>query len=197
MIQVALKLGSLSEADTVLLASTIINGLHGASAVTPNPTVAALTVLHDDAQDALDAVVAAQQALAAVVNKDNAMDALRAGLSHEADTVLAAVASMPDAQAESTVVAAGMRVRSASTHVTSLDAVTHLSATAGDTPGEIDWHCEPVTATWTPGRSTTASSGSLTGLTSGSSVSIRMHAEGARGLSGTHRHRRPDGRAVR
>ena len=202
MLQVALKLGTLTETDTVALASTILTSLPNAAGVTPDPTLAALKTLRDAAQDGLDAVLAAMQALAtAVVNKDNAMEALRTAISTEADTVQTAVASLPDAQAEATIMAAGMRVRSAATRVSSLDPVTGLSMTAGDTPGEMDWHCEPVararfygteyttdpvspTAKWQPGRSTTASSGTFVGLTSGSSVSIRVHAEGARGLTG-------------
>ena len=56
MIQIALKLGTLTETDTVTLASTVITSLPNASGVTPDPTVPALTTLRNTAQEALDAV---------------------------------------------------------------------------------------------------------------------------------------------
>ena len=200
--KVALNLKNLTDAETITLANTIITSLTGNAAFTPDPPLPALTTMAGAAQNRLDAVAAARQALAlAVTAKDNALDALRAALSEEAATVEDTVNALPAAEQEAAIEGAGMKAQSAPTHVTSLDPVQDLSLTASDTPGILDWHCDPVdrarfyvveyttdpvspTAHWLPGRTSTKSSGEITGLTSGAAVDSRVHAEGTRGVTG-------------
>lgn len=200
--KVALNLKGLNDTETITLASTIITDMTGNATFTPKPTLPALTTLRDAAQEKVDAVNAARQALMlAVTAKDNALDALRAGLTDEAATVEDTINSLPADQQEAAIESAGMKAQSAPSRVNSLDAVENLSLTASDMPGVLDWHCDPVdrvrfyvveytldpvspTAKWLPGRTSTKSSGEITGLTSGVSVSVRVHAEGSRGITG-------------
>ena len=200
--KVALNLKDLNDTQTITLASTVITDLTGNAKFTPKPPLPALTTLRGAAQAGVDAVAAARQALTmAVTAKDNALDALRAALTDEASTVEDTINTLPDDQQEAAIESAGMKAQSAPVRVTSLDAVTNLSLTASDTPGVLDWHCDPVdrvrfyvveytldpvspTAKWLPGRTSTKSSGEITGLTSGASVSVRVHAEGSRGITG-------------
>ncbi len=200
--KVTLYLKDLTDPQMITSASTVITDLTGNAKFTLKPTLPTLTTLRDAAQHGLDAVAAARQALTmAVTAKDNALDALRAGLPDEASTVEDTINTLPDDHQEAAIESVGMKAQSAPTRVTSLDAVTNLSLTASDVPGVLDWQCDPVdrvrfyvveytldpvspTAKWLPGRTSTKSSGELTGLTSGVSVSVRVHAEGSQGITG-------------
>ena len=107
--KVVLNLKELTEAETLTLASTVISDLTGNAAFTPKPTLAALGALQTTAQQSANAVAAARQALAlAVVNKDAAFAALRAGLTDEAATVEAAAEALPAGQQEAAILSAGM-----------------------------------------------------------------------------------------
>ena len=76
-----------------------------------------------------------------------------------------------------------------------------LALSAGDLPGTMDWHCEPVprksfyvveyttapvtpATVWVAVAPSTKSSGTLTGLPSGASVSVRVHAAGTHDVVG-------------
>lgn len=200
--KVVLNLKSLSELQLITFASTIITRLTGNATFTPKPTLSALGSLRDAAQAAIAAAAAARQAaILTGTQKDQALAALRDGITAEAATVQSAVDALPEAQQEAAVESAGMIVQAAPKRLTELPGIAGLSLTVGDQPGEIDWQCEPVArasfylveyttdplspaAKWVSGTPSTKSSGAITGLTPGGSVSVRVRAAGTHDVTG-------------
>ena len=200
--KVALHLDTLNGPNTVKLGHAIFAGMTGNALFTPNPPLAQLTGLLAAVSTAETNVSAAEVALRDAVNaKNTAYTNLRAGLTDEAATVEAAVNLLPAAQQLAAIESAGMTAQSAKTRLTSLGAVEGLSLSAGDNPGTMDWHCDPVArkefymvestvgpvtaaSNWVTSAPATASKGTITGLASGTSVSVRVHAAGTHGIVG-------------
>jgi hypothetical protein len=141
MAKVKLNLASLTDEQLLQKANDIKTAMTGnANFTSPVPTLAALGTLITTAQSAKSDFDSAQQtALLKTTAKNNALDALRAGLTQLASFVDAASAG-DDAKIQS----AGMGVRAAKTPAAVPDPVSNLSLTAGDNAGELDLHWDPA-----------------------------------------------------
>lgn len=196
MSKVKLGLSRLSPDELVALANTIKTAMTGnANFTTPNPTLTALGTLVTAAQTKIAAYNSAKAAAdTAIADRDVALLALRAGLTQEAAYV-ENITGGDKVKIES----AAMSVQGAPTPVT-LTQAGDLVATEGDNEGSLDvaWNPvrgatayeiqtspDPITgSSWAFKKSASRSSDTLTGLTSGAKMWVRVRAIGAGNKTG-------------
>jgi hypothetical protein len=194
MAKIKLNLFSLTEEQLLQKALDIKSGLTGnANFTTPTPSIAAVTTLITTAQSQLTACNAAQAAAKqATTDKNTAMDALRTALATWGDYV-----QLTSGGDVSKIQSARIDVQSARTPTVIPNQVMNLAITASDNAGELDlqWDSlpnaksyeiqispDPVTATsWVSQPSVTRSQASITGLTSGARMWVRVRAVNAAG----------------
>ena len=180
--------------EILTLANNIKTAMTGnASFATPTPTLTALGTLITTAQTKLADFTAAQQtAQTRTSERNDAFDALESALTQLAGYVEAA--SGGDA---AKIQSAGMDVQGARTPVGVPAQVLNLAVTAGDFEASLDaaWDpvrgaksyevqtsADPMSATsWAPKLTAAKSSTSLSSLTSGNKVWVRVRAIGAAG----------------
>jgi hypothetical protein len=176
-----------------------------APATPPIPNMAAkvadLTTKYNAAKTANDAYEAAKSQLGALkTTRDETADALRA----EADVT--ANAAMTESKGEAAMLQAGgfdVTGTSAPPPPPSLEAPSNLLLTAGDQDGSVDASCDPpgpksiirsyqwqyttgdpLTGTYVDALPTTASGTTLTGLTSGQRIWVRVRVNTTHGTTG-------------
>jgi hypothetical protein len=192
MAKVKLNLSKLSIPQKITLTQNIVAGMTGnANFPTPNPALATMTTAKTTLQTKLDAVAAGKTAQKGKVTEQNtAEDALDALLTTQAATVESA--SLGDA---TKILSAGMQVADAPGPVVPPGQVLNLVVTAGDNDGSLDFafdptfgahsfeveiSVDPVSPTsWQKKMTVTKSSGTITGLTSGARMWVRVRAIGA------------------
>jgi hypothetical protein len=197
MAKVKLGLRSLNPDGIVALANTIKTAMTAnANFTTPNPALTALGTLITTAQTKIAAYNTAKAAAElALTDRDTAVAALCAGLTQEAAYV-ENVSGGDTAKIES----AGMSVRADAAPVGPPTQALNLVLSAGDNEGPLDgsWDPvrgansyeiqtspEPVTGTsWAYKMTAGKSSATLTGLTSGTRMWVRVRAIGADNATG-------------
>ena len=194
MAKVKLNLSSLADPQMILKAKDIKSKVTGnASFPTTTPSMATYGTLITTADTAVaESEAANATAKEKTLNKNIAMDALRAGTTQ----LGANIESLSGGDAIK-ILSAGMDVKSPKTPVGIPDQVMNFTVTSGDHDGElnlqwdpvtgaksyeIDTSPDPVTATsWVKVKSVTKSTATLTGLTSGSRIWVRVRAVGSAG----------------
>jgi len=175
-------------------ANVIVKMTGNAGFTTPNPPLATLQTLLTDSQSksALydTAVTNASQALAV-------RDLARQALANALDSEGAYVQNQSGGD-EVQILSTGFTVRAHGTPVGPMAQVQNLSVTEGDGPGMVDAHWDPTAGAsssevascpgpdpaagvYTSAALVTASSTTLTGLTSGTRVWIKVRAIGSQG----------------
>lgn len=156
------------------------------------PTDAAFAAAMTALKDAEDDVAATKTAWKeAIATRDAAEATMDAALTSRASYCEAA---QPNNDAA--LVSTALPMRTAPVAVGDLPAPGDLAATAGDSEGEIDLSCDPVSGagsyewqcrlhqdgtTWQPAKNSTASKITLTGLTPGALYGFRVRAIGSAG----------------
>ena len=182
----------LSRKDRLAFAKKIKTNLAKVPApiATPNPTVAQLETLSTAADGLINDVDDLETQLTAKrAARDDALDALMAGIEQEAKTVEAVTGG--DATA---ILPTGFVIAGAPQPTPSITQPLDLSVTAGDNEGTLDWHSHPVAgsigmeaattatptdnASWVSRGTVSQSSGTITGLTSGIRTYVRIRAIG-------------------
>jgi hypothetical protein len=152
----------------------------------PNPTVAQLETLYTAADslinevDALEILLKAKRAA-----RDDALDALMAGIEQEAKTVEAVPGITPGE-----ILATGYDLAGVPQPAPAPTQPLDLSVTAGDNDGSLDWHSHPLRgssgmevsstatpndpASWVSHGTVPQSSGTITGLPSGIRRYVRI-----------------------
>lgn len=195
MSQVKLNLKELSVTEKLQLTLDVGVAMSGnAHFSAPNPTLLTLSSLAGDLQSAVTAKADADQAAKmATVTQRNAELALDNALAAEA----AYVQNVTKGD-EAGILSAGMDVRSSGHKRGPMPAPMGLSGSAGDLPGEIDLHWDPVYgassyaiqqtvdpltpgSAWTVVPASTRSKVSVTGLTPGTRYWFEVAAVGAAG----------------
>ena len=165
-----------------------------ANYTTPNPALATITSRADAVQAALGVQQIAQQAAkTATTSLETA--------SKAADTAVNSLSNYvweTSGGDEAKIQSAGMSLRAPKTPTTSLAAPQNLSVTVGDSDGELDASWDrvnkaknyevqisddpPTSSSWRAGDIVSASKVTLTGLTSGAKIWVRVRALGPKGL---------------
>jgi hypothetical protein len=197
MPRVILNLSKLSILEKLSLAKQISNSLTGnASFPTPSPPLAALNTATASLQTAHDEAQAARQ-------ESKNKTAVQNQMEDELDDVLTRLAgyvSSVSGNDAALVTSAGMNFEQPKTPSGPIGTPQSFAATTGDSDGEIDlgWNSVdgaqsyvveqslqgPPSGAWTPVKTTTKSSHTVTGLTSGTRYWFRVAAVGASGQSG-------------
>ena len=189
MAKVKFSLKGVSDTDTLQTCNNLKTALTGnANFTTPTPTLTAFGAKITSAQAKLtasdNAAVTSKQATA---DKDVELDALRA-LAMQ----LVGYVDLTANGDESKILSAGLSVRAAKTPASPPGQVANLSLTAGDNEGALDAHWDPITnaksyevqlspdpftsTSYVTRDTVTRSSSTLTGLTSGARVWVRVRA---------------------
>lgn len=187
MAKVKFSLNNVPDTDTLQTCNNLKTALTGnANFTTPTPSLASFNTAITTAQTKLtasdNAAAASKQATA---DKDSAMAAL-AGLAMQ----LVAYVDLTAAGDESKILSAGLDVRAAKVPQTVPTQVQNLSLTVGDNAGSLDAHwdfltngksyeaqtsADPFTTTsFVTADTVTKSSTTLTGLTSGAKIWVRV-----------------------
>lgn len=190
---VVLALKDLSESELLAEARRIADGLtdNAAAFTGVAPTPAQITTAADAFEGGIsDATQLRQEAEAATLTKDNLATALRAKLTQTA-TCDAVKAVAPD------VCALVFTLKSAPVPTTSMPKVTTVTISFGDKTTELDimWapvpkarayeiQYKPAAGPWTPAKTATRSSVTVSGLPAGQLVQIRIRAIGPNDLEG-------------
>jgi hypothetical protein len=183
--------------------STLRPGSTPAVAVTftlPNPTLTVLATLGKTMSDFMDQRAALlQQAQTLTIQIRDARNAVEGGLNTEATYVESVVKDMPDDKAAAAITSTGMSVAAGTgTPVGAMPKVEGLTATQGDTEGEVDLGWNPVKrglqnfiiettddpagqTGWHFAMNSRKSSAAVKGLASGKRYWFRVTAEGAAG----------------
>jgi hypothetical protein len=187
-----LNLSKLSVPQKITLTQNIVGAMTGnVNFPTANPTLAAMTTAKNTLQTKLDAVAAGKVAQKQKVTEQNtAEDALDALLTTQAATVESASLGDP-----TKILSAGMQVAGTPGAVVPPGQVLNLVLTAGDNDGTLDFafdpepvaksydvetSVDPVSPTsWEKKQTAPKSSGTITGLTSGARMWVRVRAIGA------------------
>ena len=190
MAKVKLGLNGMSPDDVVSLANQIVTAMTGnANFTTPNPTLASVTTLKTTAAAKVAAQKAAQLAAKqATEDRDAAIVDLNTAL-----TSLASYVENTSGGDPVKIESAGMSVKAPNAPIGPLDQVQALSITAGDNAGRLDLQWEPVRGAksyevqsstdlnvatgWTLIDSCSGSKLTLTGLTSGQRIWLRVRAK--------------------
>lgn len=189
MAKVKLALSRLTPDELVSLANQIKTAMTGnANFTTPNPTLTAIGTLITAAQTKITAQKAAvQAATTATSDRDAALDALRVALVQ----LSAYVENITGGDAVK-IQSAAMSVKAPAAPIGQLLQVSNLAVTAGDDDGEVNitWdpvrgaksyqiqYClDPITPTgWRDVAPTSKSKKTISGLTSGVRVWVRVRA---------------------
>jgi hypothetical protein len=164
-----------------------------APVASPNPTVAQLDTLYTPAETLVNEVDDLETQLKAKrAARDAALDALMAGVEQEAKTVEAIPDVTPDV-----ILAVGFAIAGQPQPTPSITQPLDLTVTAGDNDGSLDWHSHPVAgsigmevsttatpndpASWVSHGTVAQSSGTITGLPSGTRIYVRIRAIGPNG----------------
>jgi hypothetical protein len=190
MAKVKLSLARLSPDELLSLANQIKTALTGnANFPTPNPALTALATLITTATTKVAAQKAAQLAATqATADRDAALLALMQCL-----TSLGSYVENTSGGDRVKIESAGMPVKAAAAPVGPLDQVMNVSITAGDSEGRLDLQWDPVrgaknyeiqmstdpnvTTGWSLVDTSSASKLTLTGLTSGQKIWLRVRAK--------------------
>ena len=199
MAKVKLALNTLTVDETMALANTVKTALTGnANFTTPTPSLATFGTQLTTASTkiaAYNSLVAA--ATAGLADRDAGVAVVKASLTQLCDYVQSA--SGGDAVK---IESAGMSVRADRTPVT-MTQVLNLAVSEGDNPASLDAMWKPVAgvrsyecqvnssdpnveANWSFKQSTSKSSVTLTGLTSGTKVWVRVRAIGGNDNAGPY-----------
>ena len=197
MPKVKLNIRNLSPLEKVAKARQIVTSLTGnASFTTPHPTLAQVTTGADDLEsaysDAQTARQAAQTKTSILRDKEDVLETLLRQIAAYIESV--------GGNDESTILSAGLDVRSAASPTIAPTPPTALTATDGDEEGEIDltWDKvkgaksyvierspDPPTATsWGHATVVLKSSATINGLTAGTRYWFRVAAVLSSGQSG-------------
>ncbi|MEY4917573.1 MAG: hypothetical protein RL616_1486 [Verrucomicrobiota bacterium] len=194
MAKVKFTLKGVSDTDTLQTCNSLKTALTGnANFTTPSPSLATFGSKITSAQTKLTAALNAQAtAKQATADKDLEMDGLKA-LAMQ----LAGYVDLTAAGDESKILSAGLSVRAGKTPPQLPGQVMNLSLTAGDNDGSLDAHWDPqtkiksyeiqvsadpfTTTSFVTKDTVTKSSATLTGLTSGDRVWVRVRAINAAG----------------
>lgn len=186
-----LNISKLNDADFIKRAYEIKAGLTGnASITTPDPTVAAVGLLISSAETSMAAAKTADEAAQkATKDKDAAL-----ALVAEALTKWCVQVQKESGGNPTIITSTNLGVKAAATPGVLLDQVQNLSLSEGDNSGDLDAHWDPVAgrtnfeiqicltdptveANWHLATSSRKSSTTLTGLTSGTRVWVRVRAK--------------------
>lgn len=201
MANIKQNLGRSNPAQLIALATSQASLMAPAAPATPPianmaATIADLVAARTAAQTANAAYEAAKTALASLkTGRDNTADLLRTKLDQTANK--AQSESLGDA---AKLQAAGYDIASStSTPVGPVTQPQNLAVTAGDMDGSLDVSCDPpanaktydwqttaadaVAGPYTTAKQTTTSTATLTGLTSGQRLWVRVRAIGTKGES--------------
>ena len=196
-----LDFASLNAAEVPDLATLIVTSMTGAATFpAPAPALTVLTAQAKTMRDriaARDALLQQAQTMTLQIRADRT--ALEASLTAEAGYVDGVVAKLPADQQAAAITSAGLEVAdSTGTPVGPMPKVEGLTATAGDTEGEVDlaWNAirrglqnflielteDPAGLTgWRFAANSRKSTATLPGLTTGRRYWFRVTAEGAAG----------------
>lgn len=190
---VVLALQELTEPETITKAQSIAQGLtdHAAAFTGAEPTAAQITAAADLAEAKLGiAAIRQQEAEAATMDKNNAMEALRLACTKVAGCD--AVKALDPA-----VCALVFKLKAAPTTTTNMAKVITVKVTFGDKTTELDLIWPPIPqarsyelqtkltgGTWTHAKISTSSSTTLKSLPTGTVVQIRIRAIGPNDLEG-------------
>ena len=199
MAKVKLGLGNLTPEQLVTAAKATKTGLTGnANFTTPNPTLVAFGALITAAETKIDAYeVLKGAAETGLAERDVAVAALRSGYSLLGDYIQNASGG-DRVKIESANV--GVRAEGAPV---AMVRVLNVALSEGDIPGTVDAMWKPVPsarsyeiqintvdvdveANWSFKKSISKSSGTLTGLTSGGKLWVRVRAIGGNDDAGTY-----------
>ena len=190
MAKVRLGLAALTPDAVVSLANQVKTAMTGnANFTTPNPTLVALGAAITTATAKVAAQKAAQLAAKqATEDRDTALTTLESLLNQEASYVENVTGGDPVK-----IASAGMSTKNPAAPVGALGQVQNLSLSAGDNAGRLDMNWDPVRgaknyevqssidpntdANWKLIDTSSASKLTLTGLTSGQRVWIRVRAK--------------------
>ena len=180
--------------EIIAATRTVVTKMTGnANFTTPKPTLAALGGLADTAEAAKNAVAVKKQEFdEAVLARDTAEADLKAAFEQEG----AYVQSESEGQ-EDKILSSGYGIRGTPGPSTPVGQVQDVSLTEGDNPGSLDCQfkpvankksydvqvttVDPVNGPYTTVQQPTASACTITGLTSGQRVWVRVRAIGALG----------------
>ena len=190
---VVLALKDLTETELIAEARRIADGLteHAAAFTGVEPTPAQITAAADAFEEGItDAAQRSQEAESATLAKDNLGAALRATITQTA-TCDAVKALTPE------VCTLVFTLKAEAVPTTSMPKVTTVTVTFGDATTELDIMWQPVPkarayelqykppgGAWTPAKTATRSSTTLSGLPTGVPVQIRIRAIGPNELQG-------------
>jgi hypothetical protein len=195
MAKVKLGLAQLSPDEVISLGNQIKTALTGnATFTSPNPTLTTLAMLITTATTKVAVQKASQlSATQATADRDAAMLALETAL-----TSLASHVENVSGGDRVKIESAGMSVKSVAAPIGQLEQVQNVSITAGDSEGRLDLQWDPVrgaknyqiqTSTdpnvptgWSLKDTSSASKLSLTGLTSGQKVWLRVRAKASKNV---------------
>ena len=192
MSKVKLSLGRLSIPQKVSLMQNVITAMTGnATYPAPNPTLAAMTAGMNTLQTKFNAVHAGKVAQEQKVIEQGVAEAAADALL----TTQAATVQSVSAGDATKILSAGMQVAGTPGAVVPPGQVLNLVVTAGDNDGTLDFafdpddvaksyeveiSVDPVSAnSWQKKLTVPKSSGTLTGLTSGARMWVRVRAIGA------------------
>ena len=193
--QIVLDLKNITVPDKIQFLREIVTQITGnANYTTPSPALATITGKANALETALGAQQTAQQiAKTATTNLETAVKA--------ADTAVNSLSNYvweTSGGDEAKIQTAGMSLRAPKTPTTSLAAPQNLNVTGGDSDGELDASWDrvnkaktyevqisddpPTSTSWRAGDIASASKITLTGLTSGAKIWVRVRALGPKGL---------------
>ena len=197
MAKVKLDLKNLSDLETVQLANNIKTAMTGnANFATPVPPLTTIATMATAGQTGINNSEAAKVLdKQRTLEKRLAIDALKAGLIQLANYAVATVNG--DA---AKLASAGFGIALQAQGATPMPQVQNLSATEGDSEGEIDAHWDPIKnahsyeiewtatvadpASWGHSVTCTQSKYALTGLVSGTKLWFRVRAIGGNNAPG-------------
>ena len=193
--QIVLDLKNITVPEKILFLRGLVTQITGnANFPIPSPTLASITSKADALQAALGVQATAQQAAkTATTSLDTAVKA--------ADTAVNSLSNYvweTSGGDEAKIQSAGLSLRAPKTPTTSLDAPQNVQVTVGDSDGALDASWDrvnkaknyevqisddpPTSNSWRAGDIASGSKLTLTGLTSGAKIWVRVRALGPKGL---------------
>ena len=194
MADIVLNITKIPIDELYTLATTLRTGMVAniATFATPNPSAAAFLTALTDAKAANDAYEAGKVTLTGLLNTRDAKNDILKGMIRQWMNYVKETSNDPTKWQ-----AVGFTLKGATAPIGALGQVLDLKVTEGDNEGTLDYQhdptrgassyevqisTEPVTGTsWQHKMSVSKSSGTITGLTSGTKIWVRVRAIGAAG----------------